>query len=95
MSFVYSFNNIPDEQLARCGGKGASLIRMTRMGLPVPEGIVITAGAATDEAARKEIEDAVAQLSDKYTYAVRSSALNEDGSDNSFAGQYETLTDVA
>ena len=95
MGFTYRFDNIPDAELARCGGKGASLIRMTRMGLPVPEGIVITAGAATDEVARKEIEDAIAQLPDNCTYAVRSSALNEDGSDNSFAGQYETLTDVA
>jgi pyruvate,water dikinase len=62
---------------------------MTRMGLPVPEGIVITTGASAEETA-----EALASLSDKYTYAVRSSALNEDGTDNSFAGQYETVTDV-
>ena len=92
MGSVYRFENAPDEVLSRCGGKGASLIRMTRMGLPVPEGMVITAGADPDDA---EVRSALASLSDKYTYAVRSSALNEDGSDNSFAGQYETVTDVA
>ena len=90
MSSVYPFNKTPDQALPLCGGKGASLIRMTRMGLPVPEGIVITAGASAEETA-----EALASLSDKHTYAVRSSALNEDGADNSFAGQYETVTDVA
>lgn len=94
MVSVYSFDNTPDSVLPLCGGKGASLIRMTRMGLPVPEGMVIPAGSLSG-AAEKDIRDALASLSDKYTYAVRSSALNEDGSDNSFAGQYETVTDVA
>ena len=94
MGFVYRFDNAPDEVLSRCGGKGASLIRMTRMGLPVPEGMVILAGASSAEA-QKEISGTLASLSDSCTYAVRSSALNEDGSDNSFAGQYETVTDVA
>lgn len=94
MSSVYPFNNIPDQALPLCGGKGQSLIRMTRMGLPVPEGIVILAGASS-EGDRKEISEALSALPGKYTYAVRSSALGEDGADNSFAGQYETLTDVA
>ena len=89
MSGIYPFNKTPDQALPFCGGKGQSLIRMTRMGLPVPEGIVITTGASAEETA-----EALASLSDKYTYAVRSSALNEDGTDNSFAGQYETVTDV-
>lgn len=94
MSIVYRFENTPDTALPLCGGKGASLIRMTRMGLPVPEGLVILAGW-TSSGARDEIEAALASLPDRYTYAVRSSALNEDGTDNSFAGQYETITDVA
>ncbi|MCR4775741.1 MAG: hypothetical protein K5869_05130 [Saccharofermentans sp.] len=94
MVSVYSFDNTPDSVLPLCGGKGASLIRMTRMGLPVPEGMVIPAGSLSG-AEENDIRDALASLSDKYTYAVRSSALNEDGSDNSFAGQYETVTDVA
>lgn len=89
MSGIYPFNKTPDQALLFCGGKGQSLIRMTRMGLPVPEGIVITTGASAEETA-----EALASLSGKYTYAVRSSALNEDGTDNSFAGQYETVTDV-
>ena len=42
MRYVYSFRECPDEALARVGGKGASLVRMVRMGLPVPDGFVIT-----------------------------------------------------
>ena len=90
MSSIYPFNSTPDQVLPLSGGKGQSLIRMTRMGLPVPEGVVITAGTSAEEA-----KEALSSLSDKYTYAVRSSALGEDGADNSFAGQYETITDVA
>ena len=95
MNFTYGFDSIPDSALFLCGGKGASLIRMTRMGLPVPEGFVIIAGGATEESASEEINERIASLPGRYTYAVRSSALNEDGSDNSFAGQYDTVCDVA
>lgn len=36
------FNDIPDEELAlAAGGKGASLCRMSRAGLPVPEGFIV------------------------------------------------------
>ena len=94
MKSVYPFSSTPDQALPLCGGKGRSLIRMTRMGLPVPEGIVIPAGAASEDA-MKDVRDALSSLPGNCTYAVRSSALNEDGADNSFAGQYETVTDVA
>ena len=36
------FNEIPDEELAlSAGGKGASLCRMSRAGLPVPQGFIV------------------------------------------------------
>ena len=95
MRYVYSFKDCPDEVLGRIGGKGASLVRMVRMGLPVPEGYVVCADAFVDGKPRAElIAELDGLLSSSVTYAVRSSALNEDGSDNSFAGQYETVTDV-
>lgn len=38
------FDEIPDEELAlSAGGKGASLCRMSRAGLPVPEGFIVRA----------------------------------------------------
>lgn len=86
---ISSFKDIRDGELTRCGGKGASLVRMIRMGLPVPEGYVIMPGTGEDEIRR--FADG---LSDDHTYAVRSSALNEDGDRASFAGAYETFTDV-
>ena len=96
MRYVYSFRECPEEALARAGGKGASLVRMVRMGLPVPEGFVVVADGFIDGEPRAEVISYLMEnISRDCTYAVRSSALNEDGGENSFAGQYETVTDVA
>ncbi len=86
---IIPLRSVSDSDLLYCGGKGASLVRMTHMGLPVPEAWIVMPGTGTDEVA-----DFASRASDKYTYAVRSSALNEDGEDASFAGAYETVTDV-
>lgn len=97
MRYIFSFRDIQEDVSALCGGKGASLARLTKMGLPVPEGYVITASAFDKEIipeALTELKELISGLSDKYTYAVRSSALSEDGDSASFAGAYETVTDV-
>lgn len=84
---IYRFGEIKDDILPFCGGKGASLVRLTRAGLPVPAGYVLTPDSDVNE---------IDKILDKLngTYAVRSSALNEDGDQASFAGAYETITDV-
>lgn len=97
MGYIFSFGEISEEISKFCGGKGASLAKLTKMGLPVPEGYVITSeafdgGIVPD--AQRELELLISTLSDKHTYAVRSSALCEDGDNASFAGAYETVTDV-
>ena len=95
MRYVYSFKDCPDEILDRIGGKGASLVKMVRMGLPVPDGYVVTVDGFEESNPREEVLSFLSHaITGDGTYAVRSSALNEDGSDNSFAGQYETVTDV-
>ncbi|MBP5492104.1 MAG: hypothetical protein J6Y08_04605 [Clostridiales bacterium] len=99
MTYIYSLKEIPQERLGRTGGKAASLSRMLKMkNITVPEGYVICADAFAEGkllgAAEEELRALVSGLSSSHTYAVRSSALNEDGQDASFAGQYETLTDV-
>jgi len=71
----------------RIGGKAAGLARLVELGFPVPPSIVLAVG---EELA--DPHNVVTQLGEPL--AVRSSALDEDGSDRSAAGQYETLLDV-
>lgn len=75
------------------GGKAAHLQVMAAAGLPVPEGVVIPA-----EASAAELEGLAAVVAESLAgrrLAVRSSAEAEDTSTASFAGQYETVLDVA
>jgi pyruvate,water dikinase len=45
MPLVATFDDLPADAAPIAGGKGASLGRMTRAGLPVPPGFVVCAGA--------------------------------------------------
>lgn len=79
------------------GGKGASLGELMKMGMPVPQGFVLTASAyeqveLTDEM-RAEIFEAFDQLG-SLLVAVRSSATCEDGKAMSWAGELETFLNV-
>ncbi len=86
------------EDSALLGGKASSLRKMCAAGFPVPEGYVILANAWEDFKLRKEAKEElihfVETLPGTYTYAVRSSAIGEDGKEHSFAGAYETKLDV-
>ena len=37
--FIYSFNETHNEGKETLGGKGANLAEMTRLGLPIPQGL--------------------------------------------------------
>ena len=100
MNFIFDLRSIPSDKLEKAGGKASSLsLMMKNLKMNIPSGYVITAdgfrnGKITDEAG-KELDGLISRLNGNRTYAVRSSAVGEDGANNSFAGQYETLTDVA
>ena len=99
MKYVFDLGSIPQDKMSRVGCKARSLsLMITDMKLNVPEGYVIVCDAFKDgeilvEAA-SELTSVLPTLDPAWTYAVRSSAINEDGQNASFAGQYETITDV-
>lgn len=96
--YIYKLSALPRDEALHFGGKADSLNRLISEKLPVPEGYAIAAEAFENNElcsrAAEELSELMGRLSDKNTYAVRSSAIGEDGSEASFAGAYETVTNV-
>jgi len=79
------------------GAKAVGLGEAARRGLQVPPGVALSADlveavAAKDARAIAQLAKAIATLAPPY--AVRSSAVDEDGAQASFAGQHLTLLNV-
>jgi pyruvate,water dikinase len=79
------------------GSKAVGLGQAARGGLPIPPGValsgaIVEAVAAGEEDAIKEVEESVRPIHGPL--AVRSSAVDEDGAEASFAGQHLTLLNV-
>jgi hypothetical protein len=79
------------------GSKAVGLGEATRQGLPVPPGVALSgdlvdAVASGDEDAIANVQEAIADLTPPF--AVRSSAIDEDGANASFAGQHLTVLNV-
>jgi pyruvate,water dikinase len=79
------------------GSKAVGLGDAARDGLPIPPGVALSgdlveAVASGDGKAIEKVAKAVASL--KGPFAVRSSAVDEDGASSSFAGQHLTLLNV-
>ncbi len=85
---IISLDQVKDRPV---GGKAAGLAKLIALGLNVPEGFVIL-GASPGEATT-QLEEAWLALGGG-PVAVRSSALDEDGTETSFAGQYDTFLNV-
>jgi pyruvate,water dikinase len=82
---------------SRFGAKATGLGAAERSGLPIPPGIalsgsIVDAVAAGDEPALAQLRAGAGCLVGPL--AVRSSAVDEDGADASFAGQHLTLLNV-
>jgi rifampicin phosphotransferase len=85
---LIAFDRIDREPV---GGKAAQLAQLVRLGLRVPEGFVIVDAAPGRLPA--ELDEYSARLGGPV--AVRSSALEEDSPERSFAGQFETILGVS
>lgn len=98
MKYIYSFQKLHTAKNLHFGGKAEALAKLSKAGLPVPKGYAMAAEAfwegTLQEAARMELLDFIETLPKEHTYAVRSSAIGEDGTSASFAGAYETMLDV-
>lgn len=95
---VKNFKELTSEQQALAGGKGGRLARMYRAGYPVPEGFVVLPPAFQGEELNPEawhqIQGYLSDMREKHKgalFAVRSSALSEDSTIASFAGEFETV----
>jgi pyruvate,water dikinase len=95
MKKVVPFGKASEKSLF--GSKAVGLGDATRQGLPVPPGIALSgdlveAVASGDNKAIERVSKSIAALSPPF--AVRSSAVDEDSADASFAGQHLTLLNV-
>ena len=95
MSLVVTLAEAHEE--SQFGAKAIGLGDAVRAGLPVPPGIALAGDIVEAVAAGKD--DAIAAVIEAaqslpVPLAVRSSAVDEDGADASFAGQHLTLLNV-
>lgn len=99
MEYIFKLSEIPEIDNEHFGGKAVSLAKMSRENLSVPSGFAISSNAFVNgklgSKASEELDLLVKKLPAKYRYAVRSSAVGEDGAENSFAGAYETILDLS
>lgn len=100
---VFSFLRLPDDEAytGKAGGKGKSLARLFKEGYPVPDGCVLLSNAFNSAGilpeAWKQVEAELLRLRKKgaVSFAVRSSALQEDSARASFAGEFESVLNVS
>ena len=97
---ILKLSEIKDGQLNLVGGKGLALGKLVQAGFPVPSGFVVTteafgkfAGTTPDDSFIDRLLTVFNELHLKRV-AVRSSAIAEDSSSASWAGQLETYLNV-
>lgn len=102
MILAYLFSQLTTDQAPAAGGKGRTLARLYQAGYRVPNGFVLLPVAFVgDELKREAWDQAQVQLArlrrdtQDISFAVRSSALDEDSAHASFAGEFETVLDVS
>ncbi len=98
---VYFFSELTTEHQQFAGGKGGTLGQLYQRGYPMPNGFVIMPTAfGKDELTPEawvQVQEYLEQMrknGSRISFAVRSSALCEDSSMASFAGQFDTVLEV-
>ncbi|HSW48451.1 MAG TPA: PEP/pyruvate-binding domain-containing protein [Candidatus Saccharimonadales bacterium] len=98
--YIKKIEDISMKDISNSGGKGASLGEMTQAGIPVPPGFVITTNAfrkfhnkSFSNNFNSELSFAFDSLNTNLV-AVRSSAVAEDSSNASWAGQLESYLNI-
>ncbi len=87
------------KKISCIGGKGESLLKLSRSGYKTPVSLVIPWNAyhryiQKDDSLLGDLKKEINQKLDNKLYAVRSSANREDGSNFSFAGQFKSVLNV-
>ena len=77
--------------IAKIGGKTRALAELARIVDNIPAWFVVSTEGASEE----EVLLALQAFDDNTEFAVRSSAIDEDSCDNSFAGQFETYLNIS
>jgi pyruvate,water dikinase len=98
----WDLSELPDSARPLVGGKAATLAQLIQAGYPVPEGIALSREAFQNGELRPESWDQIAvhlaslrKGRSDASFAVRSSALSEDSATASFAGEFESVLNVA
>ena len=100
MRYIILLKKLREKDMVYAGGKAESLSRLMKEGFLVPQGFVLLSCAFNENGeilkeAKDELEYVINnKLNEENTYAVRSSAIGEDGINASFAGAYDTYLDV-
>jgi len=99
MNTIISYQTQSDLSQYKIGGKAANLLLLCKLGFNVPPFVVIPfetlqqysiENEATTIIPQSLIENIVSQLPETTHFAVRSSAVGEDGEQHSYAGQFKT-----
>lgn len=75
---------------AKIGGKAGALAELSCVADNIPAWFAVGIDGASEE----DVQDALRTFDDNVMFAVRSSAVGEDGANSSFAGQFETYLNV-
>jgi phosphoenolpyruvate synthase/pyruvate phosphate dikinase len=90
-----SLDDVTGADRSSIGGKAFNCARLRQAGIPVPDGLVVSADATDGEVRALASDQWFTSQPAGALFAVRSSGLGEDSEGHSFAGIHETHLNVA